>query len=557
MLRLRTFGGLAVESDHGAHGSAAAYRRRIALLPLLAVAGVRGMSRDKLLLYLWPESEQEKARHALTQALYALRRDLGAEELFLGTNDLRLNPQLITSDVGDLEQAHARGDPARAISLYRGPFLDGFHVSDAPEFERWVDGERARLERRARGALESLATDAERRGDHRAAVEWWRQLAALDPLSSRVAMGLMTALTAAGDRAGALQFARVHETLLREEVGAAPDAALLALAARLRSEPAGPPPVVAAAAHAASSAEVATATSTASYLAGDAALSRPARLYQEYVARALEGRYELGRKLGRVGSATAYLARSVARDGPVVVRVVEAGLAALLDVERFLRELEALRGLEHPNLLPLLDAGESQGVVFYVTPHVGGETLRDRLEREKQLPVDDALRIAREVAEALVGAHARDVIHRDLKPKNISFADGQTLVANLGVGHALSVAAGDALTRSGVTLGTPAYMSPEQAAGEGHLDARSDQYSLACVLYEMLAGAPPFAGTGAQALIARRWTERAPGVRTVRESVPEHVERAILRALARVPADRFRTVAEFREALAAGVGPAP
>ncbi|MFN2566415.1 MAG: protein kinase [Gemmatimonadaceae bacterium] len=549
MLRLRTFGGLAVDSDHGTHGGATAYRRRIALLPLLAVSGDRGMSRDKLLLYLWPESDQAKARHALTQTLYALRRDLRAEELFLSTSDLRLNPQLITSDVGDFERALARGDLARAISLYRGPFLDGFHISDAPEFEQWMDGERSRLERRACGALESLAADAERRGDHRTAADWWRQLAALDPLSGHVAVGLMTALAAAGDRAGALQFARVHEMLLREEVGAAPDAAVVALAVRLRSEPAVPRPVVAAAAHAASTAAIATTTLTPRACA-DAILPRPVRVYQEHLERALEGRYELGRKLGRTGSATSYLARDVAHDGLVIVRVVEPGLAALLDMERFLRELEALRGLEHPNMLPLLDADESHGVVFYVAPHVEGETLRDRLEREKQLPVDDALRITRGVADALACAHARGIIHRDFKPKNIFLADARALVANLGIAHALSVAAGDALTRSGVMLGTPAYMSPEQAAGEPELDGRSDLYSLACILYELLVGAPPFAGASAQAVIARRWTERAPGVRTVRESVPERVERAILQALARVPADRFRTVAEFREALA-------
>src|SRR5205823_1687044 len=209
---------------------------------LLATAGQRGLSRDKLIAHLWPESDVEHARNLLNQACYALRRDLHESELFLGATELRLNPAVVASDVQAFEDALQRADAEAAVRAYAGPFLDGFFISEAPEFERWVDAERARLKQRACHALETLATAAAARSDHEAAVDRWRRCAALDPLNSRVALGLMTALAVAGDRAGALQYARVHETLLREELDAVPEAAVVALTARLREETVSPAP---------------------------------------------------------------------------------------------------------------------------------------------------------------------------------------------------------------------------------------------------------------------------------------------------------------------------
>ena len=237
MLRLKTFGGLSINVDHGSPGSAATQRGGLALLALLVAARKRGLTRDKLLGYLWPERDEEHGRHALAQALHALRRDLCDDELFLGTTELRLNPARITSDLEEFETALEKNELEQAVGLYAGPFLDGFYRSGAPEFERWVEAERARLKQRASQALETLATEVAARGDHRVAADWWRRLAQLDRLSSRVALGLMNALVTAGDRAGALQFARVHESLLRQELNAAPDEAVTTLARRLRDEP--------------------------------------------------------------------------------------------------------------------------------------------------------------------------------------------------------------------------------------------------------------------------------------------------------------------------------
>lgn len=237
MLHLKTFGGLSVAVD-GAPGSGAGQQRKtLALLALLAAAGRQGISRDKLVTYLWPEADAEHGRGLLKQACYALRRDLRQPDLFLGTAELRLNPAVIASDIETFEAALERPDQAQAARIYAGPFLDGFYLSESAEFERWVEGERDRLRQRASGALEQLAIDAAARADHSRAVEWWRRLAAIDPLNSRVALGLMSALATTGDRAGALQVARAHEALLREELDAAPDAAVIELTERLRAAP--------------------------------------------------------------------------------------------------------------------------------------------------------------------------------------------------------------------------------------------------------------------------------------------------------------------------------
>ena len=236
MLRLKTFGGLTLRSDDG-RVVEQVQRRRMALLVLLAAAGEPGMSRDKLLLYLWPENDLEHGRNLLRQALHALRRDLKAPELFLGGADLRLNPDVITSDVCEFQDLLKAGDARRAVGLYSGPFLDGVHLTDAPEFDQWADERRTHFARLAAGALESLATSAGAEGDHQASAGWWARLAALDPLNGRVAVALMEAMAAAGNPAGALQHARVHETLVRAELGAEPSPEVVEAAERIRSSP--------------------------------------------------------------------------------------------------------------------------------------------------------------------------------------------------------------------------------------------------------------------------------------------------------------------------------
>jgi len=267
-------------------------------------------------------------------------------------------------------------------------------------------------------------------------------------------------------------------------------------------------------------------------------------------ADVVAGRYELDREVGHGSTATVYLARDLKHDRPVAVKVLHAGFAGLLNTERFLREVEITARLPyHPHILPLYDSGEAEGRLYYVMPYVAGESLRQRLTRQRTLPAGEALRIAREVADALAHAHLRDVIHRDIKPENILLEEGHALVADFGIARATVRAGGDRLTTAGLTVGTPVYMSPEQAMGEPELDGRSDIYSLGCVLYEMLAGEPPFTGASAQAILARRLRASPAPLRTVNQSVTPAIEQAVMRALARGRNDRFQSASDFVRAL--------
>jgi serine/threonine-protein kinase len=264
----------------------------------------------------------------------------------------------------------------------------------------------------------------------------------------------------------------------------------------------------------------------------------------------LRDRYAFERELGRGGMATVWLARDLRHDRPVALKVLHPELAASLGPERFQREIRVAARLQHPHVLTVLDSGEAGGRLWFTMPYVQGESLRERLTRERQLPVDDALRVAREAAQALQYAHEQNVIHRDIKPENLLLTrDGNTLVADFGIARALGAGSDEKLTETGLVVGTPAYMSPEQAAGDRGVDARTDVYSLAAVLYEMLAGEPPYTGATTQAMLVKRLTEPVPSVRAVRPTVADGVDQAIRRALAPVPADRHPTVAEFARVL--------
>jgi TolB-like protein/Tfp pilus assembly protein PilF len=273
---------------------------------------------------------------------------------------------------------------------------------------------------------------------------------------------------------------------------------------------------------------------------------------------ALVDRYAIEREFGRGGMATVYLARDLRHDRPVALKVLHPELAATLGPERFQREIRLAARLQHPHILTVLDSGEASGAgdagvrLWFTMPFVDGESLRSRLDRERQLPIEDAVRIARQAADALDYAHRHGIIHRDIKPENILLAGEHALVADFGIARALGAGAPEGLTETGITVGTPAYMSPEQASGERELDGRTDIYSLGVVLYEMLAGEPPFAGPTVQAMIARRFTETARPLRSLRETVPEAVEQAVAKALARMPADRFATAGEMARAIDAG-----
>jgi tRNA A-37 threonylcarbamoyl transferase component Bud32 len=268
---------------------------------------------------------------------------------------------------------------------------------------------------------------------------------------------------------------------------------------------------------------------------------------------ALADRYRIERELGQGGMATVYLAQDVKHDRMVAIKVLRPELAAVIGADRFLSEIKTTANLQHPHILPLFDSGQADSFLFYVMPFIDGESLRDRLSREKHLPIADAVRIATEIASALDYAHRHGIIHRDIKPENILLHDGRALVADFGIALAASTA-GSRMTETGMSLGTPTYMSPEQAMGERTLDARTDVYALGCVTYEMLVGDPPFLGSTAQAIVAKVMTESPAPPSRSRNTIPEAVEDAVLTALAKLPADRFPTAAAFATALHGNAG---
>jgi serine/threonine protein kinase len=270
---------------------------------------------------------------------------------------------------------------------------------------------------------------------------------------------------------------------------------------------------------------------------------------------ALAGRYRIERELGAGGMATVYLARDLKHDRDVAVKVLRPELAAVLGGHRFLNEIRISAQLDHPHILTLIDSGTADGFLYYVMPFVRGESLRDKLKREKQLRVDEALDITRQVTSALDYAHRQGIVHRDIKPENILIREGEAVLADFGIAVAVKEAGGNRLTESGVSLGTPQYMSPEQATGDRELDPRSDVYSIAAVLYEMLAGEPPHSGASVQAVIAKLLIERPTRLRVIRDTVPEAVDSAVAKALAKLPADRYATAGDFARALVTGAPP--
>ena len=270
----------------------------------------------------------------------------------------------------------------------------------------------------------------------------------------------------------------------------------------------------------------------------------------ERLKSALADRYAIESEIGRGGMATVYLAEDLKHGRKVAIKVLHPELAASVGGERFLREIEIAAGLSHQHILSLIDSGEADGLFYYVMPYVEGESLRDCLEREKQLPIEEAIRIACEVADGLGHAHRQGVVHRDIKPANVLMSDGHALIADFGVARAAG-AGSQGLTRTGLAVGTPAYMSPEQASSADEVDARSDLYALGCMLYEMLAGEPPLTGPTPQATATLRLTTTATSLPVLRETVPGGLDRVVSRALAKSPADRYRTAEELAEALAA------
>src|SRR5688500_12782839 len=272
----------------------------------------------------------------------------------------------------------------------------------------------------------------------------------------------------------------------------------------------------------------------------------------ERLRKALSQSYTVDRELGRGGMATVYLAQDIKHDRVVALKVLHPDLAASLGPDRFLREIKLAARLNHPHILPLFDSGDADGLLYYVMPYVEGESLRERLDREQQLPIEEAIHHTRSIASALDYAHRQGIVHRDIKPENVMLYEGEAMVMDFGIAKAVSAAGHETLTQTGMMVGTPAYVSPEQAAGEANLDGKSDQYSLGCVLFEMLTGERPFTRQTAPAAPAKHCTEPVPPVRTLRAAVPESIERALSRAMSTEASKRYPTSAMFAQALASG-----
>jgi DNA-binding SARP family transcriptional activator len=514
MFRLQTLGGLALSDSDGK--PVALQRRRLALLALLAAAGEAGLRRDKLVARLWSESSGENARHALEQLLYSLRRQFPPNGFFTGTDPVRIDSTVVGSDVQEFESALHRGELSEAVALYRGPFLDGFFLADSG-FEEWVEGERQHLAGRNAETLHRLAKDASAERHHTEAIAWWGRLASLDPLSERSALGLAEALAEAGDAASAMRQAQAFAERAQTELGVAPTPEHAAFLLRMRSpQPAPPSP------------------------------AEP--------RRGLSERYRIEREIGRGSVATVHLARDLRHNRLVAVKVLRPELIDTTEARRFLREISIAASLYHPHIIQLYDSGVTDGAAgacgpYYVMPYIESESLRERIAREVQLPMATAVTIAVQVAEALAYAHDRGILHRDIKPENILLEGDHALVADFGIARALESSGGDKLSQSGVVLGTPAYMSPEQGRGGETIDGRSDVYSLGCVLYEMLAGEPPFTGRTTQAILARHAADPVRSIRTVCPDVSDALERTLGVALEKAPMRRFQSAALFAKAL--------
>lgn len=522
MLRLRTLGGLALSGPATPTG-AAAQKSRVAVLAALAAAGERGMTRDRLFALFWPDSDAERARNALNQAVFVLRRDV-ADDVFIGTAaDLRLNAAVIRSDVADFDCAVRHEDWETAAGLYAGPFLDGVYLREAQDFERWTAEERSRLLRSYELALTRLAAAADAHHDAAGSVRWRKLLTVADPLSARAAFGYMSALVAAGDRTAALDFARAHEALLRKELDVAPDHEITELVRTLRVRD------------------------------GQARLQKASENgdqgYAAFLRDALSDRYEIEQPLDRSPLWSAFRARTKDRDDPILLRVLHGTVAQTIVTERFVAELCRARGAHGAGIIPLHDAASRNGIVYFTSGLAPGSSLRDRLRRQHRLSVAESVGIATDVANALSAAHAAGVLHLNVKPRNIFVHDGHAYLADAGIAAALDAAVAGEASQSGlISLGTPAYISPEQARGMATLDERTDIYALGCVLYQLLTGEPPFAGSSPATMVTRRLVEAPPLIEA--DWVPPTLKDVLASALARDPADRFGSARDLGTALA-------
>ena len=531
MLRLTTFGGIAITQDAKPVVGAAAGPRRLATLILLAESGQRGFDRDTLASLLWPDSEPEQARHSLHQALYAMRRAHG-DELFMGTRMLHLNPASFSTDIWDFEAAIRRRQFEDAAGLYRGPFAHGFSFAGEPDVEHRLDAMRSRFAREYAAAVEALAADAAKQGDHTRRARWWQALVDADPLSVRNTAELVDALVAAGEKTQALQAALRHESLVKIEFGSGPDPEIVKRILRLRT--AGAP---GAAANGSRSLASDRAAPTLDMTAAAATAAKEERRLSK-LARALGTRYRIDNPIEDGSLLTVYGA-TASQGHRVEVHAVHPHIVAMTSVSRFMDVFRRVAALGKSGVHPVFDFGSGEDVLYFVTPERSHPSLRDRLRQDRELPVREALAIAHDIAVALAHAHSSGVRHGDLRPKHTMLGANGASVGSFGVVDAVAPDAEWRATSTVVTFGSPAYLSPEQLMGDVQADARSDIYAFGCIAYEMLAGEPPFGRPSRGSGLGRKLTQSPPRLRSIRESVPEAFEQIVHTCLARLPADRY------------------
>jgi DNA-binding SARP family transcriptional activator/tRNA A-37 threonylcarbamoyl transferase component Bud32 len=547
-LWLRVLGGARVEGPDGPLRGRAAHRRRLAVLALLAAAPRRTLGRERLIGYLWPDSPADAARHLLSESLHVLRKELD-ENLFLSSGDeIGLNPEILRCDLIEFSAAIAAGDWKRAVEYYGGPLLDGFYVDDAPEFERWAEARREELAREYARALEALAEASEAAGDPVAAAAWWTRFAVHDPFNSRIALRLMEALAAGGERARAIQFSAIHSARLREELGIDPDPEIERLVERLRSEPPEPRPAD----------RAAPAISPAGHEMSPAVTPEPPVQgeHDEDLPR-LGPEFEVIRLIGEGSVAAVYLAREPALGRLVAVKVLAPQLAADETSRlRFEREAQAAARLQHPNVASVFRIGRlPQGVPFIVLPFIGGGSLADRLAAYGPLPVEEVRRFIGQIAAALVAAHRLGIVHRDVRPENILYDRDHDRVLLTDFGLAAVLETGHErvkrLTRPGERLGNPAYASPEQLRGEP-VTERADIYSLGIVTFELLTGRFPYDAETTLQMTAAHVRAEPKRASELRVDIDPALDDLIRRCLSKRPEHR-----PFAADILAALGSAP
>lgn len=524
MVEFRALGVVALTTADGrALDALLAQPKRLALLAYLAVSHPpQFRRRDTILAYLWPELDDAHAHAALRQALHFVRQAVGAGVLVSrGEGELGLDRTQLWFDATAFDDAYDEGRASAALDLYGGDLLDGLFVAGAaPEFQYWLDAERARLRRRAGELAWRLVEQMAAAGQLAAAAQMARRATALTPDDEAALRRLITVLDECGDRAGAVRAYEDFSRRIAADLEVEPSVETKALVEAVRSRVQRGTPLV-----------------TASAPIG--ALDRPA----------LDDLFTIEREIGRTYTAVVYRARDRKHDRPVLLKTLHRELAAVLGTERFLRETRLLARLQHPRIHALYDSGVAGGALYYTMPLLEGESLRERIDRAGRLTLPEAVAVAGDIADALAYAHAHGVVLRDLKPESILLVDGHAVVSDFGIARTIGHAGGAQLTDAGIVLGTPAYMSPEQARGATDLDARSDIYALGCICYEMIAGGPPYTGTTAVAVIAKQRRAPVPRIRATVASAGAAVEKVLCRALAKSPGDRYDSATAFAAAL--------